>query len=280
MSFDSGRPINSHARYDSVPAADKEYQPTPGGQRRGSRKWLVVGVIAAIIIVGAGVGLGVGLTRHNNDNKKSGSGGSTDPAGAASSAINAKSSIGRFATATDPFYLMPDYPSTVRVFFFLFPCIKQNSIKYRHSSRLIPLHSLPQHSSTRTTSTWPGPRILSNLPTRNRPTSALTARASSHLRTSGRRFLTLLPMILTSKAGTTPSSRTPHSTSLYLPSSTISMEPVVFWITPVKLKCVLRRLRTATACRTTPNGAPVRGRSYRSVLIHRILRALLTSPYF
>ncbi|KLO20764.1 hypothetical protein SCHPADRAFT_863609 [Schizopora paradoxa] len=109
MSFDSGRPINSHARYESV--ADKEYQAAPVAQRKGSKKWLVLGAIAAIIIVGAAVGLGVGLTRNKSSSDKSSSGSSGSP-GDASSAINAKSSVGRFATGTDPFYLYPDYPST------------------------------------------------------------------------------------------------------------------------------------------------------------------------
>ena len=110
QSTDSNRPFN----YESVAGNEKG---VPVAQRKGSRKWLVLGAIAAIIVVGAAVGLGVGLTRNKNNNNKSSAGGGSGSPGDASSAINAKSSVGRFATGTDPFYLYPDYPSTVRFFF-------------------------------------------------------------------------------------------------------------------------------------------------------------------
>ena len=105
----------SHSHYHSVSDPNLEKAgPVPAAPAKTSRKgiWIAVG---ALVVIAIAVGVGVGVSQSN---KKSdgGSGGGNSPQGAASSAIDAKTSVGRFATATQSMYLMPEYPSTVSFF--------------------------------------------------------------------------------------------------------------------------------------------------------------------
>lgn len=92
---------------------------TPMPVKKGTSKWVKLGIpVAIVIIVGAVVG-GVLGSRASNNKSSSVSGGSSsgssgDQAAAASSAASVKNAIGVYPTGTDSQYLVPLYPSTVR----------------------------------------------------------------------------------------------------------------------------------------------------------------------
>ena len=125
-SYDDGaeRPLNNKTEYNSPYAAyynNNNNQSTgylpPQQPKKPLSKWIKFGIpLAILVIAGAVVGGVVGSRSSSNDNKSSNSGGtsSSNPSVAASAAISAKTAVGRFATATDSFFQVPLYPSTVR----------------------------------------------------------------------------------------------------------------------------------------------------------------------
>ncbi len=112
-SFDSGtRPLAAHHRYESANQNESEYDlsqnrgyAASGPVKRGSNKWIKIGipvVVVAVIVVVLGIVLS---TRHHGHSKTStpsggGGGGGKDQL---------------FYTTTDA-YGLPVYPSTVRAF--------------------------------------------------------------------------------------------------------------------------------------------------------------------
>jgi hypothetical protein len=84
-----------------------EPRPRPTPKKRISN-WVKFGIpIALLVIAGAVVG-GIFGSRKSHSSSSSNS-----PSAAASSAASVKSAIGEFPTATDSFYGVPLYPSTV-----------------------------------------------------------------------------------------------------------------------------------------------------------------------
>lgn len=92
--------------------------PTP---KRRTNKWIKFGVpVLVIVIIGAVVGGVVGSRSKNNKTASSGSKADSSPdspdaSAAASSAASVKLAMGRFATATNSEFMVPIYPSTVRL---------------------------------------------------------------------------------------------------------------------------------------------------------------------
>lgn len=127
-SFDSGRPINSHYRYESgthdgqfnTTAAQTYGYDTPaqtsrkGGSSRG--KWLKIGIPVLIVLIIAGVVAGVVISKHNDNNSKTsstGGGGSGNGTSGGGNGGGGSKNLGIFFTATDA-YGLPVYPTTVR----------------------------------------------------------------------------------------------------------------------------------------------------------------------
>jgi hypothetical protein len=104
--YGSGDPYyNSSTGYITPPNPKKSL---------GKNKWLKIGVpVGVLVIAGAVVGA-VLATRHHGHNSGSSSNNSGNPA-AASSAISAKNAVGMFPTATNSEFMVPLYPSTVRM---------------------------------------------------------------------------------------------------------------------------------------------------------------------
>jgi hypothetical protein len=93
---------------------------TPMPVKKRASNWLKFGVPVALIVIVAAVVGGVVGSRHHNSNSSvsgaaSGGGSAGDQTGAASSAASVKNAIGVFPTGTDSQYLLPLYPSTVRL---------------------------------------------------------------------------------------------------------------------------------------------------------------------
>ena len=121
-SFEQGqRPLN-HVRYQSANsnpygAGDPYYNQSTGffppqQPKKGTSPWVKFGIpVAVIVVVAVVVGAVVG-TKHSSSDSSSSS--SSDPAEAASSAAEAKTSVGIFAVSTDSEFMVPVYPSTVR----------------------------------------------------------------------------------------------------------------------------------------------------------------------
>ena len=87
------------------------YQSSAPG-KKPIHKWILYGIPLILAIGGLIAGIVIGT--HKNTNKSnSGTAGSGDVPDSASSAVSAKLSIGRFATATDSEFMVPLYPSTV-----------------------------------------------------------------------------------------------------------------------------------------------------------------------
>lgn len=88
--------------------------PAPG--KKPISKWIKLGIplLVVVAIVGIVVGVVVGTRKNSNrSSTSSGAPGSNGGPGSASSAVSAKLSVGRFATATDSEFMVPLYPSTV-----------------------------------------------------------------------------------------------------------------------------------------------------------------------
>lgn len=93
---------------------------TPMPMKKRTSNWIKIGVpVLVVVIVGAVLG-GVLGSRAGSSSKSSSSSSGNDnvsPSGeaAASSAAAVKNAIGVFPSATDSLYLLPLYPSTVRL---------------------------------------------------------------------------------------------------------------------------------------------------------------------
>jgi hypothetical protein len=87
---------------------------TPMQSKKRLSPWIKFGVpVAVLVVIGVVVGIVVG-THHSSSSSSSSASSSGGKAGAAaSSAASAKNAIGIFPTATNSFYEMPLYPSTV-----------------------------------------------------------------------------------------------------------------------------------------------------------------------
>jgi hypothetical protein len=88
--------------------------PTNAKKSVGKNKWIKFGVPVGVLVVAGAVVAAVLATRHHGHNSSSSSKNSGSPA-AASSAISAKNAVGVFATATNSEFMVPLYPSTVRL---------------------------------------------------------------------------------------------------------------------------------------------------------------------
>ena len=92
---------------------------TPMPIKKRTNNWVKIGLpVLLVVIVAAVVGGVVGSRHHSSNASTSGatSGGSSgDQAAQASSAASVKNAIGIFPTGTDSQYLLPLYPSTVRI---------------------------------------------------------------------------------------------------------------------------------------------------------------------
>jgi hypothetical protein len=89
---------------------------TPPNPKRSlsKNKWIKFAVPVGVLVIAGAVVAAVLATRHHGHNSSSSSKNSGSPA-AASSAISAKNAIGVFATATNSEFMVPLYPSTVRL---------------------------------------------------------------------------------------------------------------------------------------------------------------------
>lgn len=89
---------------------------TPSKAKKGTSKWLKIGLpVGILVIAGAVVGIVLGLRAHDKSSSSSSSN-NTGSSGNSNSASGSKNNLGLFATATDSQYMLPIYPSTVRCF--------------------------------------------------------------------------------------------------------------------------------------------------------------------
>ena len=102
--FGTGDPYYNSSTTDFISSTPRKRP------RRNNWVKIVVPIIVIIVIAGAVLGGVLGTRKSKVKNAAS-----VGSSGAASSAISAKNSIGRFATATDSEFMMPIYVSTVSV---------------------------------------------------------------------------------------------------------------------------------------------------------------------
>ncbi len=87
---------------------------TPSNPKKShTSKWIKLAVPVGVLVVAGGVVAAVLATRHHGHN--SGYSSKDSNPAAASSAISAKNAVGIFPTATDSEFMVPVYPSTVRL---------------------------------------------------------------------------------------------------------------------------------------------------------------------
>ncbi|KAI5835322.1 hypothetical protein K523DRAFT_228478 [Schizophyllum commune Tattone D] len=92
--------------------------------KKGTSKWVKIGIpVAVIIIVAAVLGGVLGSRASNKDSEAA----SSDSSAAASAAVSAKNDVGIFATATNSEYMMPVYPSTTNDAAFTTPTFQASS---------------------------------------------------------------------------------------------------------------------------------------------------------
>jgi len=110
--------------------------PATAPVKKGTSPWLKFGLpLLVLVIIGAVVGGVVGSRSGGGDKSASssssnGGGGGGGNSGDASSAVSAKSKMGRYATATNSFYEVPIYPSTTNTAVFTSPTfISSNNAK-------------------------------------------------------------------------------------------------------------------------------------------------------
>jgi hypothetical protein len=120
-------PVGLMASYDALDSGTSPYGSgdpyyntstgyiTPSNPKRSltKSKWIKFGVPVGILVIAGAVVAAVLATRHHGHNSSSSSKNS-NPA-AASSAISAKNAVGVFPTATNSEFMVPLYPSTVRL---------------------------------------------------------------------------------------------------------------------------------------------------------------------
>lgn len=127
QSFDSGRPINSHYRYESASMNDHEYEygdgpgqgftPVTKRPSGGTSKWLKYGLPSLLLLIVAGAVAGIVIHKHSSDSSTSSSGGGNGTtSGGGSGGGTSAGDLGVFYTATDA-YGLPVYPTTVRSFY-------------------------------------------------------------------------------------------------------------------------------------------------------------------
>jgi hypothetical protein len=107
--YGSGAPFYAQSQGYITPA-----MPPP---RKGLSPWVKFGIPIAVVVVAAAAVGGILATRHHGTASTSSPDSTAppaDPSAAASSAVNNKVAIGIYPTATNSFYMMPIYPSTVR----------------------------------------------------------------------------------------------------------------------------------------------------------------------
>lgn len=113
---------NTPGGYSDEPMVGQAPLAAGSAKRRTLSPWVKFGIpIGILVIIGAVLGgvLGSRAGRHHDTSSSSTSGGSSSsgdssPA-AASSAVSAKNALGIFATSTNSEFMVPVYPSTVRV---------------------------------------------------------------------------------------------------------------------------------------------------------------------
>jgi hypothetical protein len=87
---------------------------TPANPKKSASKWIRFGIPVGILVIAGAVVAAVLATRHHGNSGTSSKSDSGNPA-AASSAISAKNAIGVYPTGTDSEFMVPLYPSTVRL---------------------------------------------------------------------------------------------------------------------------------------------------------------------
>ncbi|TRM66384.1 chondroitin AC/alginate lyase [Schizophyllum amplum] len=128
------------ANYDSIHSGNQGQSPYGSGDpyynestgyitpnnapKKGTSKWIKIGIPVAVIVIVAAVVGGVLGSRASDDDSSASSSGST---AAASSAVSAKNEIGIFATATNSEYMIPVYPSTTNEAAFTTPTFQASS---------------------------------------------------------------------------------------------------------------------------------------------------------
>ncbi|KAJ8468389.1 hypothetical protein ONZ51_g9670 [Trametes cubensis] len=97
----------------------------PNPNKKGTSKWVKIGIpVALVVIAAAVVGVVLGI-RHKNSSSSSSSASSAEAA--ASQAASVKNEIGLYPTATDSLYLLPIYPSTTNTAAFTSPTFNPSS---------------------------------------------------------------------------------------------------------------------------------------------------------
>jgi hypothetical protein len=112
--IDSGTSPSPYGSGDPYYNSSTGYITPPNPKKSpGINKWIKFGVPVGVLVIAGVVVAAVLATRHHGHNSSSSSKNS-NPA-AASSAISAKNAVGIFATGTNSEFMVPLYPSTVRL---------------------------------------------------------------------------------------------------------------------------------------------------------------------
>ncbi|EJF66889.1 hypothetical protein DICSQDRAFT_95739 [Dichomitus squalens LYAD-421 SS1] len=91
---------------------------TPAKPKKGTSKWVKIGIPVAILVIAAAVvGVVLGIRAHNKSSSASSKSGSSG----SNSASGAQNDIGIFATGTDSLYMLPLYPSTTNTALYTTP---------------------------------------------------------------------------------------------------------------------------------------------------------------
>ena len=91
---------------------------TPSQPKKGTSKWIKIGIpVAVVVIAAAVVGAIFGIRASKNSSSSSSTSSGTSGDSSSGSTASSGDGTGIFAVATDSLYLLPIYPSTVRVAF-------------------------------------------------------------------------------------------------------------------------------------------------------------------
>ena len=203
-------------------------------------KWIKIGIpILILAIIGGAVG-GILLSRNH---KASASGGSS---------ASAAASVGIFAAATNSFYMVPIYPSTVSMILHFLSLFWQPLLLIIVRPTLPLLQRL--HSSQAPAPLEHGLQIPSNPLARVQRMYERIARVSSPQLINGQPCPNSSPPILISSTGMTPFLKMPHNTSINPLFNTSWTATVVYWIVHAKLSRESRHLGTHIVCLWTPSG--------------------------
>ena len=114
---------NLHTPYQSNPSpygsGDPYYNEstgfiTPHPAKKGTSKWIKIGIPVAVVVIAAAV---VGVVLGVRSNKNSSSSSSSASSNGDQASGSAQGDLAIFATATASLYMLPIYPSTVRTVF-------------------------------------------------------------------------------------------------------------------------------------------------------------------